>query len=93
MRNPMPEVVRHMIGLVDGLDVASAGELRVALANGARPDLTSFAGPGKTHDELLYAVSSGIVINMESEREMARIAKLAEQLGSRPKVSPDTLTL
>ena len=29
--NPMPEVVMHLGGLTDGLDVASAGELRVAL--------------------------------------------------------------
>src|SRR3990167_1631409 len=32
--NPMPDVVRHLAGLVDGLDVASAGELRIALASG-----------------------------------------------------------
>ncbi|HYE40633.1 MAG TPA: pyridoxal-dependent decarboxylase, exosortase A system-associated, partial [Ramlibacter sp.] len=29
--NPMPAVVQHMAGLVDGLDIASGGELRVAL--------------------------------------------------------------
>lgn len=85
--NPMPAVVSHMIGLVDGLDVASAGELRVALDSGVRPELTSFAGPGKSQEELRYAISSGIVINMESEREMERIAVLAGELGSRPKVA------
>src|SRR5262245_53509140 len=35
--NPMPELVKHLAGLVDGLDVASAGELRVALASGTKP--------------------------------------------------------
>src|SRR6185436_9653293 len=32
--NPMPAVVEHLARLVDGLDVASAGELKVALASG-----------------------------------------------------------
>src|SRR5215470_9326155 len=50
--NPMPDVVRHIVGLVDGLDVASAGELDVALAAGASASAISFAGPGKTDREL-----------------------------------------
>jgi hypothetical protein len=33
--------------LVDGIDVASAGELKVALDAGADPAEVSFAGPGK----------------------------------------------
>ena len=37
--NPMPAVVRHFCGLVDGIDVASAGEMDVALAAGMRPEL------------------------------------------------------
>ena len=43
--NPMPEVVKHLAGLVDGLDVASAGELKIALGAGMRPEAISFAGP------------------------------------------------
>ena len=35
--NPMPAVVGLMAGLVDGIDVASAGELKVALDVGADP--------------------------------------------------------
>ena len=45
--NPMPAVVEHFCGLVDGIDVASAGEMDVALAAGMRPDLVSFAGPAR----------------------------------------------
>ena len=45
--NPMPAVVRHLAGITDGLDVASAGELAVALATGIDPHNISFAGPGK----------------------------------------------
>src|SRR5512145_2308306 len=35
--NPMPEVIKHLAGLVDGLDVASAGELKIALGSGMAP--------------------------------------------------------
>ena len=65
--NPMPEVVSHMVGLVDGLDVASAGELEVALKTGVNPRDVSFAGPGKQDFELEIAIRAGITINMESE--------------------------
>jgi diaminopimelate decarboxylase len=85
--NPMPAVVRHFCGLVDGIDVASAGEMDVALAAGMRPDLVSFAGPGKTPAELERAVAAGIVINMESELEMRRLAEIARRTGQRPKVA------
>jgi diaminopimelate decarboxylase len=85
--NPMPEVVHHLAGLVDGLDVASAGELRVALGTGKAPTDISFAGPGKSVAELEAAVAAGIVINMESELEMRRIAAIAARTGSRPKVA------
>ncbi|MEM9253863.1 MAG: pyridoxal-dependent decarboxylase, exosortase A system-associated [Pseudomonadota bacterium] len=85
--NPMPEVVQHMAGLCDGLDVASAGELRVALATGTNPDNISFAGPGKSDEDLALAVDSGVIINMESEGEMQRIAALAKHRSLKPKVA------
>jgi diaminopimelate decarboxylase len=85
--NPMPEVVRHFGGLVDGIDVASANEMDVALAAGIEPGLVSFAGPGKSPDELERAVAAGIVINMESELEMHRIAGIAKRVARRPKVA------
>ena len=85
--NPMPEVVRHMLGLVDGLDVASAGELRTALGAGANPAGVSFAGPGKTDEELEYAAASGITLNVESEREIEVLAAIAQRTGRRPKVA------
>src|SRR4051794_16764799 len=53
--NPMPAVVSHMCGLVDGLDVASAAEMQIALNAGGDPRAISFAGPGKTDAELSSA--------------------------------------
>lgn len=85
--NPMPDVVNYMVGLVDGLDVASAGELRVALASGVDPKDVSFAGPGKRDEELRYAAESGITINLESGREMRRLARIADEIGKCPSVA------
>ena len=45
--NPMPAVVQHMASLVDGIDVASGGEMRIALDTPMPPCQISFAGPGK----------------------------------------------
>ncbi|MFK8050864.1 MAG: pyridoxal-dependent decarboxylase, exosortase A system-associated [Halioglobus sp.] len=91
--NPMPEVVEHLAGLTDGLDVASARELRVALSTGINPRLISFAGPGKSDEDLVTAIEGGVIINMESEREMARIAEIAQSKNIRPpvaiRVNPD----
>ena len=45
------------------------------------PGEISFAGPGKSVAELERAVAAGIVINMESELEMRRIAEIARRTG------------
>jgi len=75
--NPMPEVVSLMSSLVEGLDVASGGELEIALATGRPAQEISFAGPGKTDAELDAAISAGITINVESPTELERIDRLA----------------
>lgn len=79
--NPMPAVVSHMATLVEGIDVASAGELRVALDAGADPHEISFAGPGKQDHELRQSVAAGIMVNVESFREVGVLAAAAEELG------------
>ena len=79
--NPMPALVCHMARLVDGIDVASAGELLVALDAGADPQEISFAGPGKTEAELHQAVAAGILINVESFREVPILAAAQQALG------------
>lgn len=78
--NPMPAVVGWMAGLVDGIDVASAGELKVALDAGADPKEISFAGPGKRRGELVQAVAAGVLINLESFREVAELANITQEL-------------
>jgi diaminopimelate decarboxylase len=85
--NPMPALVCHMAGLVDGIDVASAGELKVALDAGANPREISFAGPGKRRAELSQAVAAGILINIESFREVAELAAINHETGCAARVA------
>lgn len=79
--NPMPALVGFMQPLVDGLDVASAGEMAVALDAGADPVHVSFAGPGKRELEITQAVAAGVLINLESPREVELLARSSQRLG------------
>ncbi len=79
--NPMPALIGLMAGLVDGIDVASGGELKVALDAGADPAEISFAGPGKRRGELTQAVAAGVLINIESFREVSELANISSELG------------
>jgi diaminopimelate decarboxylase len=85
--NPMPAVVGCMAQWVDGLDVASGAELRVALDAGMDPREISFAGPGKSEVELAQAVAAGILLNVESLREIHLLAGVAQRLGRNARVA------
>ena len=89
--NPLPELVKRIAPLVDGLDVASGGELLVAKASGSAH--ISFAGPGKTASELESALHADVILNLESEGELRRTLEIADRLGVRPRlavrVNPD----
>jgi diaminopimelate decarboxylase len=85
--NPFAPLVCFMAGLVDGIDVASAGELKVALDAGAPCGEISFAGPGKSADELRQAVAAGVLVNLESPREVTLLEGIAAELGVAPRVA------
>ena len=85
--NPLLPVVEHFRGLVDGFDVASVGELEVALRAAMPADRISFAGPGKAPAELERAVEAGIVLNVESELELARVTEIAVRRRQRARVA------
>jgi diaminopimelate decarboxylase len=72
---------------VDGLDVASAGELRVALDAKMDPRKISFAGPGKTEQELAGAIAAGILVNVESAREVRVLSRLMRDTPAHPRVA------
>lgn len=90
--NPLPALLKAIAPLVDGLDVASAGEMDKALdvmAAGA----ISFAGPGKRDAEIELAIRAGVTLNVESESEGQRALAIGGMLGMRPRlavrVNPD----
>ena len=90
--NPHADLLTAIAPLVDGLDVASAGELAKALV--VKPAAAiSFAGPGKRDDELAAAIVAGATLNVESEGEAARGFAIGERLGCVPRmavrVNPD----
>ncbi|MGZ8240763.1 MAG: pyridoxal-dependent decarboxylase, exosortase A system-associated [Methylobacter sp.] len=85
--NPMPAVVQHMAGLVDGFDLASAGEMKVALDTTMSAKNISMAGPGKRPQELMQAVAAGITINIESFHELETIASVSEQSGIQAQIA------
>lgn len=85
--NPMPAVVQHLAGLVDGFDVASGLELNVALDTPVPPHEVGFAGPGKIDAELAQAVAAGVVIELESAGELRRTAGIARAQGATPPVA------
>ena len=68
----MPALVRHMARCVDGIDVASGGELQGrARRAAADPREISFAGPGKTRRRAARRRSRpACSINVESMREL-----------------------
>ncbi|WP_440978040.1 pyridoxal-dependent decarboxylase, exosortase A system-associated [Sphingomonas pseudosanguinis] len=88
--NPFPPLLAAMAAMVDGFDVASAGEL-AKVADLGRP--VSFAGPGKRDAELTAAITAGITLNLESEGEARRALAIADRLGRTPRlavrVNPD----
>lgn len=85
--NPFAPLLQEMAGLVDGFDIASGGELAMALDVGIEADRISFAGPGKRDTELERAIAAGATINLESANEARRALAIGERLGSTPRLA------
>ena len=78
--NGHPAVVRALAGECDGLEVASGGELDLAVAAGARRIV--FGGRAKTPAELAAAVAAGARVNVESALELRRLDDAAGRAGA-----------
>jgi diaminopimelate decarboxylase len=91
--NSYVPLLRQVHKLVDGLDIASGGELEIALEAGADSERISFAGPGKRDREIARAVACGVTLNCESEGEVERALAIAARTGQQAKlairVNPD----
>ena len=61
-----------------GFDIVSAGELFRVRAAGGLPDRCTFAGVGKSREEIEYALEQGVYsLNVESEAELDYINQIA----------------
>jgi len=81
--NPFAPLLRLMVPLVDGFDVASAGELAAARGAGMPGPRISFAGPGKRDREIAALLAEGATLVVESAGELARAIALARAAGRR----------
>lgn len=82
--NPYEPLLAAMATLVDGFDVASAGEV-ARVAGFGRP--VSFAGPGKSDAAIEAALAAGVTINLESDTEAERALAIAARLGRTPSLA------
>ncbi|MBL3700498.1 diaminopimelate decarboxylase [Leucobacter luti] len=81
------EVARWMADEGLAIDVASGGELAVALAAGVDPALIGFHGNNKSVPEIERAVAAGVgTIILDSEFETERVAAAAAAAGIRQRV-------
>lgn len=86
--NPERRVVKKFKDLGCGMDVSSIGELKIALESGVDKADISFAGPGKTDEDIAYGVRSGIyVFSIENLDEIEKIEMAARENGIIQKVS------
>ena len=75
-------VLDTLARLGSGFDIVSGGELRRVLAAGGDPRKVVFSGVGKSETELREALAADIrCFNVESESEMQRLARIAQDTG------------
>lgn len=87
-------VLNLLAGEGAGFDIVSGGELFRVLKAGGRADQCTFAGVGKTREEIEYALREGVYsFNVESEAELAFINDVAGAMGCKApvavRVNPD----
>ena len=82
-------ILRLLAKLGSGFDIVSGGELeRVRLARKKALSKVVFSGVGKTEEELLAALRTGILLfNIESEGELELLAECAKMLGTPAQVA------
>lgn len=85
--NPNPIILRRLRGVVDALDVSSAGEVVRAVDAGWDPARLSFTGPGKTQAELQASVAARVgEVIVESVDEAGLLNGVARAAGRKQRV-------
>lgn len=85
--NPSLAVTRCLREAGTGAEVASLGELHIAVAAGHRAADLRFAGPGKTAAEIDAGVAAGLCFHCESADEVAAIAAAARHQDTTARVA------
>jgi diaminopimelate decarboxylase len=86
--NPLLGLCQLFERMGSGIEAASSGELCTALAAGFPPERIIFTSPGKTCDELEYAIETGIYsINIECLDEARIINQIAVEKSRRADIS------
>ena len=81
-------VVKHLGDQGSGADCVSIGEVKRALKVGIAKYKIIFSGVGKTDEELREALELDILmINVESEAELHRVALVAKELDKKARIS------
>jgi ornithine decarboxylase len=76
--NPAPEILRRLVGLGCSFDVASPGEVALALAAGADPARISYGNTIKKEADIAGAYAQGVrLFAFDSEAELEKIARAA----------------
>ncbi|WHS35899.1 diaminopimelate decarboxylase [Auritidibacter ignavus] len=80
--NSIPTVVSALVHMGLATEVASDGELAVALSTGIEPSRVVFDSPAKTRRELASALRLGVSINIDNFQEFERIRELKSHIDS-----------
>ncbi|WP_456480136.1 diaminopimelate decarboxylase [Nautilia sp.] len=81
-------VIKKFAELGSGADCVSIGEVKRALLAGVDKYKIIFSGVGKRDDEIEEALKHDILmINVESEAELQRVADIAEKMGISARIS------
>ncbi|MBV8533619.1 MAG: diaminopimelate decarboxylase [Verrucomicrobia bacterium] len=87
-------VIRLLAEQGAGFDIVSGGELYRVIKAGGNPVKCTFAGVGKSREEIEYALRCEVLsFNVESEQELSAINEIAKSLNKRApiaiRVNPD----
>ncbi len=81
-------VIKKFATLGSGADCVSIGEVKRAVLAGIDKYKIIFSGVGKRDDEIKEALKLDILmINVESEAELGRVAEIAEKIGVKARIS------
>ncbi len=82
--NPLVEILVRIRERGFGVEVASIGEVQLAIQAGFAPEKIVFDSPAKTRFELVAALDAGLTINANCIAEVDRIAELWPGRASQP---------